>query len=167
MKKLTALMLVLSLVTVILCSCSSSEPSSQTAPSVQASKALSEVFADIKAQVQLSEMNEFTNAASLDRYYGIAEADIQEFAGGINNSGVEQEEIVLVKAADSGKAEAIKAALENRLNAKLNENVNYNPEQAEMIKKCKVEQNELYVSMIVSENAEKITEIYKSETGIA
>ena len=103
MKKLTALMLVLSLVTVILCSCSSSEPSSQTAPSVQASKALSEVFADIKAQVQLSEMNEFTNAASLDRYYGIAEADIQEFAGGINNSGVEQEEIVLVKAADSGK----------------------------------------------------------------
>ena len=112
-------------------------------------------------------MNEFTNAASLDRYYGIAEADIQEFAGGINNSGVEQEEIVLVKAADSGKAETIKAALENRLNAKLNENVNYNPEQAEMIKKCKVEQNELYVSMIVSENAEKITEIYKSETGIA
>ena len=96
MKKLTALMLVLSLVTVILCSCSSSEPSSQTAPSVQASKALSEVFADIKAQVQLSEMNEFTNAASLDRYYGIAEADIQEFAGGIGigNDNAENAKVI-------------------------------------------------------------------------
>lgn len=129
-------------------------------------KPLSDVFADIKSQVSINDMNEFTAASSLERYYGIAEADVSEFAGGINNSGVDQEEIVLIKASDKDAADRIKTALDNRYNAKLNENINYNPEQAEIIKECSVEANGLYVSMIVSENADKITEIYKSDLGI-
>lgn len=127
---------------------------------------LSDVYNDIKAQVNLSEMNQLESTESLDRYYGISAESVDEFAGGINNSGVEQEEIVLIKAKDKASAEGIKTALDNRYNAKLNENKNYNPQQAEMIEKCKVEQNGLYVSMIVSENAEKITEIFKTDLGI-
>ena len=37
-----------------------------------------------------------------------------------------------------------------------------NPEQAKMMDGCKVEKDGLYVSLIVSENREKITEIYKN-----
>lgn len=138
-----------------------------TACSVESDKmALSDVYNDIKTQVNLSEMNQLESAESLDRYYGISAESVDDFAGGINNSGVEQEEIVLIKAKDKASAEVIKTALDNRYNAKLNENKNYNPQQAEMIEKCKVEQNGLYVSMIVSENAEKITEIFKTDLGI-
>ena len=90
---------------------------------------------------------------------------ISEYAGGVNGSGVNQEEIVLVKAADDTNAAAIKEKLDNRFNSKLNQNKNYNAEQAKMIEGCKVEQNGLYVSMIVSDNAEQITKIYKENTG--
>ena len=35
-----------------------------------------------------------------------------------------------------------------------------------MIEGCKVEQNGLYLSMIVSDNAEQITKIYKEGIGV-
>lgn len=124
---------------------------------------MSEVFSDIKSQVKLTDMNELNSAESLDRYYGIAEKDVAEFAGGINNTGVEQEEIVLIKATNKDASDRIKTALESRYQSKINENRNYNPKQAKMIEKCSVEQNDLYITMIISENAEKITDIYEED----
>lgn len=127
-----------------------------------ASKPLSDIYADIKSQVELSDMLEISSAQMLDKYYGIAEEDAAEYAGGINNTGVDMEEIVLIKAADDAAAERVKSALQLRYDAKLAQNKDYNPEQAQMIEQCKVEQNGVYVTMIVSANAEKITEIYNS-----
>ena len=40
------------------------------------------------------------------------------------------------------------------------------PEQAAIIEKCKVQRDVLYVSMIVSENADRITDIYRTEAGL-
>ena len=37
---------------------------------------------------------------------------------------------------------------------------------AAVIEKCKVQRDGLYVSMIVSENADKITDIYRTEAGL-
>lgn len=149
MKKLTLTIMAIIAMAAMLCACSGNN-----------NKPLSEVYEEIKLQVTLSEMNEFKSAESLDRYYGIVADDIAEFAGGINNSGVNQEEIVLIKAVDNNAAARVKEALNNRYNAKYNENKNYNPEQAEMIEKCSVEQKGLYVTMIVSENYETITQIF-------
>ena len=58
--------------------------------------------------------------------------------------------------------EEIEEKLNAKLESKLNQNKNYNPEQAKMMDGCKVEKDGLYVSLIVSENREKITEIYKN-----
>lgn len=127
-----------------------------------ASATLPEIYADIKAQVTLSDMLELDTVAKLDKYYGIAEEDVAEYAGGINNSGVEQEEIVLIKAADAASAERIKSALDTRYGTKLSQNRDYNPEQAEMIESCSVEGDGVYVTMIVSPAAEQITKIYQS-----
>lgn len=156
MKKLALIIAAVLVMTVSFCACSSN---SDTANSMS----LSEVYKDIKSQVTLSEMNELDSAESLDRYYGIAAQDVSEFAGGINNSGVEQEEIVLIKAVDSDAAKRVKQSLDARYQAKINENKNYNPEQAEMIEKCSVEQDDLYITMIISENSDTITQIYKND----
>ena len=150
MKKLALTIVSVFAMVAMLCACSGNN-----------NKPLTEVYDEIKSQVTLSEMNEFTSVDSLDRYYGIASDDVAEFAGGINNSGVNQEEIVLIKATNNDSATRVKEALDNRYNAKYNENKNYNPEQAKMIEKCSVEQNGLYVTMIVSENYETITQIFK------
>ena len=156
MKKIKTILAAALALAVILCSCGSQG----------SGKKLSEVYSAIKAEVTLSDMNEFTDVSALDRFYGISSASVEDFAGGVNNSGVNMEEIVLVKAKDDAAADSIKTSLENRKQAKYNENKNYNPEQAEMIQKCSVERSGLYVSMILSPNAEKITSVYRSQLGI-
>lgn len=154
MKRIIAVLCAAALV-ISLCACSGQS----------AAKPLSEVFEEIKSQVTLAENIEYNDVAKLDRYYGIAPEEVAEFAGCVSSSGTDQEEIILIKAADSASAERIKGILEAKYNAKLNENKNYNPEQAAIIEKCKVEQNDLYVSMIISPSAETITSIYKKAIG--
>lgn len=149
----TALLCVL--LCVLLCACSQG-----------GGKALSEVWSDIKAEVKFEDFNEYSDISKLERNYGITADMAEEFAGGINGSGVNQEEIVLVKAKDDKSAAEIRGSLENRYSSKLAQNKNYNAEQAKVIENCRVEQNGLYVSMIVSENVDKITEIYKNDLGL-
>ncbi len=151
----------------LLCSCSSGGSSSSGSDSSQSGgKTLTDVWSAVKNEVIFSDFNEFTEAKKLKRYYGITEDMVDEFAGGINGSGVNQEEVVLIKAKDDSTASQIKEKLDARFQSKLNQNKNYNAEQAKMIEGCKVEQNGLYVTMIVSDNADKITKIFKEQTGI-
>lgn len=129
-------------------------------------KPLADIFNDIKAQVTFDNITELSSARLMDRYYGITEDLMAEFAGCINASGMSQEEIVLVKAVDDNAAATVKEKLEKRYQSKLEQNKNYNPEQAAVIENCSVEQNGLYVSMIVSEKADQIKGIYRSEAGL-
>lgn len=152
MKKIIAVLCALLTASVIMCACSQSKV-----------KPLSQVFDSIKEQVELSEMTEFEFVSALDRYYGITSDEVVEFAGGINNSGVNQEEIVMIMAADSKSADHIQTVLENRRQAKYNENKNYNPEQAQMIENCSVDRHGMYIAMFISENADKIRDIYNTQ----
>ena len=163
MKKTAIILAVVIALCAVLCACGSSGEASKAET---AAKPLSEVWTTIKSEVTFEDFNEFDDVKKLKRYYGITEDMISEYAGGVNGSGVNQEEIVLVKAADDTNAAAIKEKLDNRFNSKLNQNKNYNAEQAKMIEGCKVEQNGLYLSMIVSDNAEQITKIYTEGIGV-
>ena len=154
MKKTAAILLSLCLCA-LLCACSGGNTA----------KPLSEVWSDIKEQVDFEDFLELSDADALDRRYGITEDMATEFAGGVNSSGTNQEEIVLVKATDDESAKAIKEKLDKRYESKLAQNKNYNPEQAAMTEKCKVERNGLYVSMIVSPEHETIEKIFRIGTG--
>ena len=156
MKKIVVILLTIAMCAV-LCACAESKKND--------AKSLSDIWTEIKTQVTLTEMNEL-NEKNLDRNYGITEDMAEEFAGGINSSGTNQEEIILIKATSEENAAKIKGLLDTRYTSKLSQNKNYNAEQAKMIERCKVEKNGLYVSMIVSENADKITSIFKDGTGI-
>lgn len=186
MKRAVLILTAALLTSVALCACSnggsntSSEPSNSSVvsqPSAEESKVSSEssentsstessllkdTYTKIQEQVTLPEMVNLDTTKKLDRYYGIQAEDVEDYAGGINNSGVQQDEIVLIKATSEDAAQRIVDALQARYDAKISENENYNPEQAAMIKACKIEQDGLYVSMIISPDAEKITDIYKT-----
>ena len=152
MKKLIAAVCAVLAATILLCACSQSKV-----------KPLAQVFDSIKEQVTLSELNEFQFVSALDRYYGITSDEVVEFAGGINNSGVNQEEIVMIMASNTEAADHIQTVLENRRQAKYNENKNYNSEQAQMIDSCSVDRHGMYIAMFISENADKIREIYNTQ----
>ena len=163
MKKIALALAALMLAAAILCSCSGGDGSSSKAAS---GKTLQQVFADIRSQVELKDFNVYNNEKSLERFYGITTDEFDEYAGGINSTGVNQEEIVLFKAKDAENASKIKASLDKRYDSKMAQNKNYNQEQAAVIEKCKVEQYDLYVTMIVSPEAEKITKIFKEDLGL-
>ena len=170
MKKILAAILA-AVTALCFCACggasvSSSQPAQSSAEAAASAKPLKDIFEDIKAQVGIENLTELSNVRTLDRYYGITEDMVSEFAGGNNSSGVSQEEIVLIKAVDDNAATAVEASLNDRYNSKLEQSRNYNPEQAAVIEKCKVQRDGLYVSMIVSENADKITDIYRTEAGL-
>lgn len=122
---------------------------------------LSAVFAEISEAVELPSMNEF-NEQLLLRYYGITPDMVSDYAGGMDNSGVGQDEILLVKASDESQVEALRNALQTRYDQKLNEQANYNPEEAEKIRGCEVRVSGLYVTLIISNDAAQITEIVDS-----
>lgn len=140
-------------IALMLCSCSA-----KAAP-------LSDIFSQIKAETGLTDLVEFDDVSDLERLYGIDAADVREFAGGVNNSGVDQEEIVLIKATDLDATLRIESALNNRYNSKLNETKSYNPEQYAIVEKCAVEVRDDQISMIISPNADAIKSIYTKGIG--
>ena len=122
---------------------------------------LKDVYQQIKTEVTLPDTVELDSAKKLDRSYGITEDMVADYAGGIDSSGVTMTEIVLIRAKDENSAAEIGEKLNKRLQSKLNQNRNYNPEQAEIIEKCKVETDGLYVTLVISQDADKINAIIR------
>lgn len=108
-------------------------------------------------------MTEVTGEDKIKNVYGFDAADYSEIAAYVNNSGVEQDEIVIVKASSSDKVASIKEKLENKMTAKLNQTKNYLPDQYEMISKCEVADKGDYVRMIISPDAEDMVSIFNAQ----
>lgn len=102
------------------------------------------------------------SADDLKAFYGIDESEYKQFAAKINMSGVSSDEIIFVEAKDEKSAKVIKEKIENRYQTKLNETENYFPEEYKKIKSGGVMQKGNYVSMIVSDDFEKIKDIYEN-----
>lgn len=125
---------------------------------------LKAVYDEIAGAVELPQMVEL-NDKLLDRYYGVNPDMLADYAGGVDASGVGTDEIVLFKAADESQVEALRQALETRYSSKLDQQENYNADEAEKIRKCKVETSGLYVTLIISNDADTINGIVSKTIG--
>lgn len=125
---------------------------------------LSSIYEEISSNFELPDMIPL-NDKLLNRYYGLTPDVCTDYAGGVDSSGVGQDEIALFKAADEEKAAAIQEALQTRYDSKLSQQENYNADEAEKIRNCKVETNGLYVTLIISNDAESITELVFNSIG--
>ena len=153
MKRFLCVIAVITVLAVTLCACG------------RAAKPLSEIFEKLKTDYNITDMLEYKSADDLSRY-GIKAEDVEESAGGVNKTGVNQEEIVLVKAKDADAAKRVEDALNKRLESKLNETKNYNPEQYAIVEKCSVDADDNYVSMIISSDADAMKKEYRAGIGI-
>lgn len=118
---------------------------------------LAAVMNDINSAYPNS-MTQIETTEKLETYYMISPEDVEAFAAEFDQTGID--EIILVKAANADAVSKIETALTNRYNAKLQLGASYSPEQLEIMKGCKVATNGNYVSLIVSEKAQELTEIY-------
>ena len=143
---------------------SEAEAPSADEQTAQSDGTLKDVYVQIASQVELPDMIEL-NDKLLMRYYGISSDIVADFAGGVDAGGVGQDEIVLIKAADEANVSEIEQALQTRYDSKLAQQENYNADEAEKIRGCKVETKGLYVTLIISNDADQITEIVNKSIG--
>ena len=159
MKKIISIVALITALAVMLCACG------------QAAKPLSDIFNEIKTTYNVTDLVEFGDVSDLNRFYGIAAEDVKDPMGGvviggaINYSGVDMEEIVMVLATDNDAALRISEALNNRLQSKLNETKNYNPEQYVIVEKATVDTDNNYVSLFISENCDAMKADYIAAIG--
>lgn len=122
---------------------------------------LSKVMADMKAKITNKEMMDYS-AEDLMPNYGIDSADVKQFAAYVDSTGIRGDEIIFLEGKDSDAAKRIKEKLDARYKNKENEMKDYLPEEYAVLKKCGVNQNGNYVSMIVSPQYEELNEIYNA-----
>lgn len=151
MKKLMTLAMML-ILTLTMAACSQNGDAGKNAD-------LPKTLETMKTEVGFNDVVEL-DMDGLKTNYGIDGEDVKQFAALVDASGIKCEEVVLIEAKDADAAKTVKEQLDKRMESKLAQNKDYLPEQYAIIKKCSVEQNGNYVSMIVGEQHEKLTEIY-------
>ena len=122
---------------------------------------LSAVKDSLVAQFKLDEMMALSQDDLLDMY-GIKPDDVKQYAALIARSSTSADEILLFEAKDADAASRLKAQLDKRYQAKLNEAKDYLPDEYAKIAACQVAQNGNYVSLIVSPDAEAMTKLYQA-----
>ena len=120
---------------------------------------LDEVLGKIDSEYSLK-LNKIENADDLTKYYSIDTKDVKQFAAEINSSVNDPVEIVLVEAVDKDAAANIERALSSRYNSILTQYAGYTPEKLDMVKACKVTNENNFVTMIVAENADGMLKIF-------
>ena len=122
---------------------------------------LSKVMADMKAKITNKEMMDYS-AEDLMPNYGIDSADVKQFAAYVDSTGIKGDEIIFLEGKDSDAAKQIKEKLDARYKQKETEMKDYLPEEYAVLKKCGVNQNGNYVSMIVSPQYEELNGIFNA-----
>ncbi len=126
---------------------------------------LKTVYEKVKAEVKLpEEMSDFS-AKRLERVLGVTEEQMDDFAGGICTDGVKQDQIIYIKAKSEDNVKEIQEKLQNNWDAIYNVIQNYDPKQKANIENAKVETNGLYVSLVISADADQIKKIFSEELG--
>ena len=107
-------------------------------------------------------LEKVTEGKMLNRYYGIDENDVKQFAVEMDKSDPNAPvEIVLIEAKDATAAENINKALETKYNSVLSTYTSYTPEKVDMVKACKVTKDGNFLSLIIAENAAAMVKTFQ------
>lgn len=115
----------------------------------------------VKAEIKMPTTTADYTAARLQRTLGIDETKMSDFAGMFCDDGVTQDRIIYIKAKTADDVAFIQEKLQANWQSTYNVIKNYTPEQAAMIEKATVDTDGLYVSLVISNDADAIKKIFK------
>ncbi len=133
---------------------------SQESKDASSSSALQTALEKVKTEVKMPGDTSDYTAKRIMRTFGISEDQMSDFAGMYCNDGVTQDQIIYIKAKAEGDVPTIQEKLKANLDSIYNVIKNYTPEQAAMIEKATVDTDGLYVSLVISDNADAIKKIF-------
>ena len=88
---------------------------------------------------------------------------MEEYVFSMSEDATQAETVVLMKAKDGADTGEIVSALETVVDEKKNEMENYLPEQFEIVEKSEVKTRDRYVWLVISQQADAITDIIEKD----
>ena len=122
---------------------------------------LGKVMTDMKAKITNKEMMDLSKEDLMPNY-GIEASDIKQFSAYVDSTGTKGDEIIIFEGKDADAAKRIKEKVDARYKQKEVEMKDYLPAEYAVLKKCSVNQDGNYVSMIVSPQNEELVKIYNA-----
>ena len=123
---------------------------------------LNTVMADINKQFAFENMNEIESKEELSQYYLVEKDDVNTFAAEFSTGNSYTTEIIFIEAVNEESAENIAMVLNNYYRTRVDMANTYDANFAFILSSCSVKTDGRYVSLVISEKAEDIEEVYNS-----
>jgi len=137
-----------------------SEPSN-TSENKKNTKSINEIYQEIEQSVSLASP-QCMDDDFISNYYGIDAALLEEYVFSMSEDAAQAETIIIMKAKNTDALDGLADSLQTVVDEKKNEMENYIPEQFAIVEKSKVQTKENYVWLVISENADAITDIIEN-----
>lgn len=124
---------------------------------------IAEVYQEIEQSVGLKSPLTMDDEF-IRNYYGIDAAELEEYVFSMSEDAAQAETVIVMKVKGADGLDGIESSLQTVVEEKKNEMENYIPEQFAIVKKSKVVRRDNYIWLVISENADVITE--KIESGL-
>ena len=133
----------------------------ETSGEKKSAMSIEDIYKEIGQKVELKSP-ECMDDEFISNYYGIDAATLEEYVFSMSEDASQAETIIIMKVKDAGDLAGIAECLQTVVDEKKNEMENYIPEQFAIIEKSKVIAKDNYVWLVISENADVVTDIIES-----
>ena len=123
---------------------------------------LGTIMSDINEQFAFENMNELESKDELSQYYLVNKEEVNTFAAEFSTGKSYTTEIILVEAVDDVAAENVSKTLENYYQTRVDMANTYDPDFAFILSSCSVKTQGRYVTLVISDKAKEIEELYNS-----
>ncbi|MEZ3461018.1 MAG: DUF4358 domain-containing protein [Lachnospiraceae bacterium] len=124
-------------------------------------KSIDEIYREIGQTVTL-QSPQCMDDDFISNYYGIDASMLEEYVFSMSEDAAQAETIIIMKLKNTDDLASLQDSLQTVVDEKKNEMENYIPEQFAIVEKSKVQTKENYIWLVISENADAITDIIES-----
>ncbi len=133
----------------------------QTAEDNKTAMSIEEIYREIGQKVAL-ESPVCMDEEYIVNYYGIDTVLLEEYVFSMSEDAAQAETVIIVKVKEKDDTAGIAECLQTVVEEKKNEMENYIPEQFAIVEKSKAVEKDNYIWLVISENADAITDIIES-----
>ena len=137
-----------------------SEPSNSS-DNKENTKSINEIYQEIEQTVSL-QSPQCMDDDFISNYYGIDAALLEEYVFSMSEDSAQAETFIIMKVRNTNDMEELTDNLQTVVDDKKNEMENYIPEQFAIVEKSKLQTKENYIWLVISENADAITDIIEN-----
>ena len=130
-------------------------------PDSAEAKSIDEIYQEIEQSVSLHSPQRMDDDF-ISNYYGIDAATLDSYVFSMSEDAAQAETIIIMKVKNTDDLTGLADSLQAIVDEKKNEMENYIPEQFAIVEKSKVQAKDNYVWLVISDNADAITDIIEN-----